>query len=440
MSAELERLAAATLFPGFPETAPPDWIRRLAERGVGGVVLFARNVERLPELTAELHAERGDLLVALDEEGGDVTRLEARTGSSYPGNGALGAVDDLELTRAVAAAIGADLRAAGVDLDLAPVADVNSDPQNPVIGVRSFGSDPERVAAHVVAFVAGLQSQGVAACVKHFPGHGATRQDSHVELPTVSGDPEAGLPPFRAAFEAGVQSAMTAHVLVPTLDDVPATLSAPILGLIRTLGFDGMVMTDALEMGAILDIEDGAVRALLAGADALCLGHDVDEETTERVLQAIAAAVPEARLREAAERVRRVSEWVAAQPPGASVDRGIGLAAARRALHVEGDVTLAGRPTVVELAAPANIAAGPAAHSLASILGTTGDGPLVIVVRDAHRHPWMQAEADVDGAIVVELGVPVWRPTRARGYVATHGGSRVSFEAVAELLGAEVPA
>jgi beta-N-acetylhexosaminidase len=431
----LERLAAATLFPGFPGTEPPDWIRRLAERGLGGVVLFARNVGE-GDLPGLLHAERPDLLVALDEEGGDVTRLEARTGSSYPGNAALGAVDDVELTRAVAAALGADLRAAGIDLDLAPVADVNSDPLNPVIGVRSFGSDAGRVSAHVAAFVEGLQAQGVAACAKHFPGHGATRADSHVELPTVSGDPAAGLPPFDAAIAAGVQAVMTAHVLVPDWDDAPATLSPAILG---RLEFDGLVMTDALEMGAIRDLEDGAVRALTAGADALCLGHDVSAEATERVLQAVAARVPEERLREAAARVAEVAAWISSRPAAAEVDRTVGLVAARRALHVEGDVSLDRAPRVTELRPPANIAAGEAAHSLAAILGG-GDGPQVFVVRDAHRHPWMQAEADVEGAIVVEIGLPVWRPHRARGYVATYGGSRASFEAVAELLGPRVPA
>ena len=133
-----------------------------------------RDAEQVTELTAALRAERPDLVVATDEEGGDVTRLEAATGSSYPGNLALGVVDDLELTRAVAAAIAAELCAAGVNLNLAPVADVNTNPHNPVIGVRSFGSDPALVARHVAAFVEGMQERGVAACAKHFPGHGDT--------------------------------------------------------------------------------------------------------------------------------------------------------------------------------------------------------------------------------------------------------------------------
>src|SRR5262249_23748097 len=155
------------------------------ERGLGGVVLFARNIagpEQLAELTAALRAGRHDLLVAVDEEGGDVTRLEADRGSSYPGNCALGAVDDVELTRRIGAALRGDLTGVGIDLDLAPVADVNSNPENSVIGVRSFGADPALVARHVAALVSGLQSAGVAACAKHFPGHGDTALDSHFDL------------------------------------------------------------------------------------------------------------------------------------------------------------------------------------------------------------------------------------------------------------------
>ena len=182
----LERAAAACLWPGFPGHEAPDWVRRWLADGLGGVVLFAWNVrdsEQLAALTASLRAEQEGVVVATDEEGGDVTRLEAARGSSYPGNLALGAVDDVALTKRVAAAIGADLRAVGVTLNLAPVADVNSNPDNPVIGVRSFGSDSGLVARHVAAFVRGLQGAGVAACAKHFPGHGDTAEDPHLELP-----------------------------------------------------------------------------------------------------------------------------------------------------------------------------------------------------------------------------------------------------------------
>ena len=151
---ELERLARGCLLPSFPGYETPDWILRELEGGLGGITLFAYNVRdpaQLAELTGALRDGR-EILVAIDEEGGDVTRLEAAEGSSYPGALALGAVDDPALTEAVAAAIAAELARAGVNLNLAPVADVNTNPQNPVIGVRSFGADPELVSRHVAAF------------------------------------------------------------------------------------------------------------------------------------------------------------------------------------------------------------------------------------------------------------------------------------------------
>ncbi|MBB0232980.1 glycoside hydrolase family 3 protein, partial [Streptomyces calidiresistens] len=191
-----------------------------------------------------------------------VTRLEVRTGSSVPGSLALGAVDDPDLTRAVAADIGRRLVARGVTLNWAPSADVNSNPDNPVIGSRSFGADPELVARHTVAYVEGLQSAGVAACVKHFPGHGDTDVDSHLAMPRIGVDRDTltarELLPFRAAIAAGTRSVMSAHILVPALDpELPGTLSPAVLtDLLRApvaeggLGFDGVVVTDGMEMDA----------------------------------------------------------------------------------------------------------------------------------------------------------------------------------------------
>lgn len=448
MSSELDELASACIFPSFPGDAPPDWIRRFLAGGGGGIVLFAYNVpsrERLRLVSAALRAERDDVLLATDEEGGDVTRLEWETGSSYPGGAALGVVDDQALTEAVAASIAAELAATGVNWNLAPVADVNV-PANPVIGTRAFGSDAELVARQVAAFVRGTQSRGVAACAKHFPGHGATEQDSHLELPVVVGDVEVGLEPFRAAIAAGVRSIMTAHVRVPALDEAPATLSRAIVqGLLRDgLGYDGVVLADALEMKAVSEtfgVEESAVRALVAGVDALCVGHDLGEVAVDQIRAALVERVPEARLREAAGRIRAFAAW--ARPVGGGVDRSVGVAGARRALQVEGDVGFSRPPVVVELRPRANIAAGEAEHSLAGAVIREGE-PIpeadVFVVRDAHRHPWMRQAADVPGAVVVETGLPVWRPSRSRGYIATNGGSRASYDAARELFATGVTA
>ncbi|GAB3958294.1 hypothetical protein GCM10027614_75530 [Micromonospora vulcania] len=287
----LATLAAGVLQPGFVGTTPPPWVCRWLGEGLGSVVLFARNVvdtDQVAALTATLRAERADVVVAIDEEAGDVTRIESGRGSSRPGNFALGAVDDPELTEAVARDLGLELAEAGITLDYAPDADVNSNPANPVIGVRSFGADPALVARHTAAWVRGLQSGGVAACAKHFPGHGDTRVDSHHDLPRITADrarlDACELAPFRAAVTAGVQAIMTGHLLVPALDpQLPATLSQRILGgLLRDeLGFCGVVVTDAVEMRAVADrygFAGAAVRALAAGADAICIGGERADE------------------------------------------------------------------------------------------------------------------------------------------------------------------
>src|SRR3954471_23564163 len=236
-SDHLRRLADAVLQPGFVGTAPPAWLRRRLADGLGGVALFSRNIvdpAQVAALTAGLRTDHPDVVIAVDEEAGDVTRLESRTGSSRPGNLALGAVDDPELTEAVARDLGHELAAIGVTLNYAPDADVNSNADNPVIGVRSFGSDPALVARHTAAWVRGLQAAGVAACAKHFPGHGNTNVDSHHAAPMIEASraelSAVELAPFRAAIAGGVQAIMSAHLFVPAIDpDLPATLSRRVL-------------------------------------------------------------------------------------------------------------------------------------------------------------------------------------------------------------------
>ncbi|SBT38026.1 glycoside hydrolase family 3 protein [Micromonospora auratinigra] len=486
---DLAALAAAVLQPGFVGTTPPAWVCRWLGEGLGSVVLFARNVvdhEQVAALTATLRAERPDVIVAIDEEAGDVTRLESARGSSRPGNFALGAVDDVDLTEEVARDLGAELAAVGVTLDYAPDADVNSNPANPVIGVRSFGADPALVARHTAAWVRGLQAGGVAACAKHFPGHGDTRVDSHHDLPRIGGDrarlDAVELAPFRAAVSAGVQAVMTGHLLVPALDpELPATLSSRILGgLLRDeLGFHGVVVTDAVEMRAVADrygFAGAAVRALAAGADAICVGGERATEADARELRdAVVAAVlagelPEERLAEAAKRVGQLAAWSVAaradRPAGPRPGAGsaVGLAAARRALRVVADrparLPLAGPAHVVEFAPPRNIAIGEetpwgiAAPLAGLVPGTTtaryaqdevpadpaggaAGRPLVLVVRDLHRHDWMRAAvgralAARPDAVVVELGVP--ELVTGGLHVATHGATRAAAQAAAELL------
>jgi len=216
----LAALADAILIPPFPGTTPPPWIRRALERGLAGVTLFGSNVVGdTPSLTEALRSAAAiEPVIAIDEEGGDVTRVAYSTGSPYPGNAALGAVDDVALTRDVYAAIGGDLARLGINTDLAPCADVLSVEGSAAVGTRSFGSDPHLVARHVTAAVAGLQEAGVAACAKHFPGHGSTAADSHLALATVVGTLAElrvrDLPPFEAAIAAGALAVMPGHLRV----------------------------------------------------------------------------------------------------------------------------------------------------------------------------------------------------------------------------------
>jgi beta-N-acetylhexosaminidase len=293
------------------------------------------------------------------------------------------------------------------------------------------------VARHTAAYVRGLQRAGVAACAKHFPGHGSTEQDSHLELPTIVGDVEAGLEPFRAAVAAGAQSVMTAHIRVPAYGDEPATINPRLLALLRD-SFDGVIVSDALEMKGLsgsIGVERAAVLALEAGCDALCVGHDLHDDAVTAIADAIARDVPRERLEEAAARVRRLVAW--AQPHSGSAPEVRDVA--RRAVTFVGDVRVPHGARIVELTPVANIAAGEHVHALDGATfvreGEVVPDADVYVVRDAHRYAWMRDAADRADAVVVEVGLPEWHPVRARGYVATRGRSRASLDAAREVLG-----
>src|SRR3954451_14454829 len=222
----IESAALRVLLPSFAGTTLPGDALRLLEEGLGGLCLFGSNTadgaDAVAAYTARVRTVSPGAVIAVDEEGGDVTRLHIPDGSPVLGPLALGAADDLALTRAVGRAIGVELAGLGITLDLGPVADVNSNPDNPVIGTRSFGSSAAAAAAHVAAWTLGLQSAGVAACAKHFPGHGDTAEDSHLALPVLEVDlsvlAERELVPFEAAVGAGTAAVMTSHVVVPALD------------------------------------------------------------------------------------------------------------------------------------------------------------------------------------------------------------------------------
>jgi beta-N-acetylhexosaminidase len=485
----LGRLAEAILIPPFPGGQEPEWVRAALGAGLGGVTLFGPNVQdrqQLARLTASLRSAAIEPVIAIDEEGGDVTRISHQTGSDYPGNAALGAIDDTDLTRSVYAALGADLATLGINLDLAPAVDVNTAADNPVIGTRSFGADPALVARHGAAAVAGLQSAGVAACAKHFPGHGSTTLDSHLVLATIDAPLSVlrarDLPPFAAAIAAGVRAIMPSHLRVPELTgDLPASLSRRAqTDLLRgELGFTGVIVSDGLEMRAVSEpygIPEAAVRAVIAGTDLLCLGRDQDQLSFLAVKAALVEAVrsgrlPGERLEEAAARVAELREWTAAAAAASGATgaataaaAAIGLAAARRAVTIQGVRPALRLPLVVQLVPPANLAVGPVPWGLGSfvaadsyrqvstatpdaelpyvvaeLLAEADDRSLIIVVRDAHRHPVARQAVQLmlagrPDAVVVEMGLPVWRPGDA-SYVTSYGAGRNNAHATAEILG-----
>ena len=324
---DVRRSALGVLMPGFVGTELPGWVDALLHRGLGGVCLFGHNVDtpaQVAALTASIRNANPHAVVAIDEEGGDVSRLHQRTGSPFPGNAVLGRIDDVDTTRAVGQSVGTQLADVGIHLTFAPDADVNSNPDNPVIGVRSFGADPVAVAAHTAAWTDGVQAAGVAACAKHFPGHGDTATDSHVSEPVVTADAAtlAGreLVPFRAAIDAGTRAIMTSHIRVPALDpDVVATFSPMILEeLLRDeLGFDGVVVTDALDMAGAsgtIGMPAAAVAAIAAGADLLCLGSSSSSTEVEALVDALmnadlAGELSPGRLAGAAERCGALARW-----------------------------------------------------------------------------------------------------------------------------------
>jgi beta-N-acetylhexosaminidase len=318
---------------GFSGHALPDEARRLArEFDLGGVIFFARNVDtpaQVGELSRESQAlaQELPLWVSVDQEGGRVARLK-RPFTEWPPMATLGRANDQQLAERFARALAAELKAVGISLDYAPVLDIHTNPSNPVIGDRALAERAEDVARLGATIIRTLQAEGIAACGKHFPGHGDTSTDSHHELPLIEHPPErleaVELLPFKAAIEAGVASIMTAHILIPALDqERPATLSPLIVDEIlrKRLGYGGIVLSDDLEMKAIsgrYGHADATVRAVAAGCDAVLMcAPKPDEQAAafEAIIHAVEdGRLPLKRVEDALSRNRRVKERFLAPP------------------------------------------------------------------------------------------------------------------------------
>lgn len=508
---ERARAIHATLLPGFTGTSIPPALRSRLKAGLGGVCVFGPNIvslQQLRELNDDILREAPLAVIAIDEEGGDVTRLNYADGSPFPGNAVLGRIDDLILTERTGAEVGWSLRRTSCTLDFAPDVDVNSNPDNPVIGVRSFGSDAAQVARHGAAWAAGIQATGVAACAKHFPGHGDTALDSHLALPVIDRSldelRERELVPFAAAIQAGVASIMTSHIVLPQVDPgTPATFSSPILqGLLRhELGFEGLIVTDALDMkGASgeIGIPEAAVRALAAGSDLLCLGTDTADDLIGAIVDAVEDAIASGRL--SAERVAdaaarvdelaaRLAEARAVVPESAAREiwgSPADLEPLAASFDVRDDVVrfvhAAERDfSVVRIETEANIAVGVAPwgpfaqliaepeatdslawarhpefvvsesdaeggdleERIADVLSSVPQRvPVVVIGKAMHRYPFARATVDELRARRATLVVDMGWPSDDRRYadVATFGASRTVGRALMALLDGSVSA
>jgi len=377
----------------------------------------------------------------------------------------LGRIDDLELTASVGAAVARELRAAGVNVNFAPDADINSNPDNPVIGVRSFGTDAHLVARHTAAWVAAHEAEGVAVSAKHFPGHGDTSSDSHHALPVIDLPLETlrerELVPFEAAVAAGARTIMSSHILLPQLDaDGPATFSSRILeGMLRgDLGFSGVIVSDALDMtGASgeIGIPAAAVRAIAGGCDLLCIGTANTDDQMAEIEAALDAAVASGalaaeRLADASARIRQLAEGLAVDPADAPEPFATDPARLRGAFDIaHGVLPLAAEYRVVSLETAANMAVGPdVPWGLASVgleLVPLHDGdalpesdvPYLVVGKDNHRRAWTRdlidrARAAQPGTVVIDMGWPA--PDRRYADIATFGASRSVASALRGLL------
>ncbi|GAA2842331.1 beta-N-acetylhexosaminidase [Leucobacter komagatae] len=489
----LERDILATLMPGFVGFEPPAWLSKAFAAGLTSACVYGNNVrdrEQLRALGLALRDLAPHALLAIDEEGGEVTRLSYLDGSPYPGAAVMGRIDDEAYSEEIGRRVAREIFSAGFNLALGPVADVNSNPLNPVIGTRSFGPTAELASRHVAAWVRGLEGEGAIACPKHFPGHGDTGQDSHHELPAVAASRELltsrDLPPFGAAFDAGARSVMTSHIVLTALDpDVPATFSPLILrDLLRDqLGFAGVIVSDALDMqGASgeIGIPEAAVRALAAGCDLLCVGVDTTHEQLIEIVSHVARAVadgriPAERIADAAERVRALSAASAqaagsdSSPRDAVTPAEIARIADSFAGTADARAWLAANPGahVLRVDSEANMAVGfapwgpfaaahlpfPGQEAQAAAFSARAEfdpsaayptSGVIVIGRELHRAPAVLARIDAllaagTPVLAVEMGWPVEAQpseftTTRYACLSTYGSSALVGAALLDLL------
>jgi beta-N-acetylhexosaminidase len=463
---DIDRLILSTFSPGFGGAVVPEWIKPWLENGLGSVTLFASNTpnfETASNLISEIRSYNPDVLIAIDEEGGDVTRLFVREGSRYPTPALLGQCDDEDLTFRSYSSMGAILKSLGVDITYAPVADVVVYENNPIVGVRSFGMSSDVVNRHVLRAVQGLQSSGVSACVKHFPGHGAVLEDSHHDLPRIKlskNDYERiHIEPFKNAIASGVSAVMIGHLIAECLDpNLPASLSSKILRdyLRSELGFKGLIVTDALDMGAIggpSKIHESALNALTAGADLLCFSGMGDQsQFVVNSFDWIQSALNRGEISEDSciESSQRIGEIRVKNLKSVKVEQNIDYKELISGFEVLGDVELSSSAiNLVEIGTKPTIAAGDVSWGIHRELRSVGitceihasdaenlaSKKLVVAFRDAYRDGPLLATLNrlnqrFPDAIFIDMGWPT-REFEPRNLIRAYGSSAIVSQAVA---------
>ena len=467
--AAVDRTILSTFSPGFGGAVVPEWIKPWLENGLGSVTLFASNTpnfEVTTKLIKELRSYNPHVIITIDEEGGDVTRLFVREGSRYPTPALLGQCDDEELTYSSYHSMGTVLRELGIDMTYAPVADVVAFENNPIVGVRSFGMSTDVVTRHIGQAVRGLQDAGVGACVKHFPGHGAVLEDSHHDLPHI----KMGLAeyesqhilPFKHAVNLGVAGVMIGHLIVEALDKkLPASLSSKIIKdyLRGELNFGGLVVSDALDMGAIggpAKIHESALKALTAGADLLCFSGMGDQ--SQFVLSSfdwIKSAIDSGSLSITSlqESEKRITDWRQKIDTKSATSSSIDFKDLIQGFEISGSVEIEAEViNLVEIGTKPTIAAGDVSWGMHRELRAVGIAcdihasdaeslstkKLVVAFRDAYRDAPLLATLNrlydrYPEAIFIDMGWPT-REFAPKNLIRAFGSSAVISQAVAQRM------
>lgn len=465
----------STFSPGFGGTSIPEWIKPWLDNGLGSITLFGSNtptLESTQQLILELRSYNPDLVIAIDEEGGDVTRLFVREGSRYPTPALLGKCDDEELTYSSYYSMGTLLRELGVNLTYAPVADVVAVHNNPIVGVRSFGTTADLVTRHVVQAVSGLQDAGVGACIKHFPGHGAVVEDSHHSLPHIKmskAEYETGhVSPFKKAIARGVSAVMVGHLVVDSLDaDNAASLSPMIQGeyLRGVLGFKGLIVTDALDMGAlggVPRIQESALQALLAGSNMLCFSglgdqSQIVEASLLRIKDALIAGEISSNYLEGL--ARSVRDFNGKNAIKVKKVNDLNFNKLASGMEISGSVDLINPDiNLIEIGTRPTIAAGDVSWGIHRELRTAGvkfeihasdsesaqksDKQLVVAFRDAYRDSQLLSTLQnlqnrKPDAIFIDMGWPTLEFT-PQNLIRSYGSSAVISRAVVSIINTQL--